>query len=160
LKRQVDLGKPLRAALYLRMSSDRQNPRSPEQQRDTIEATVRRLGLPWTIDAVSTDSGVSGKLVRNRPGFQRMLRDIRPGAVVADAILVDPFERFGRGEGLDGPRRGLLLRHGVVVLTADTSFTDPTSTAGRLVSAFEGLRATEENRVKAHNVPRGKRDAV
>jgi DNA invertase Pin-like site-specific DNA recombinase len=160
LKNRVDLRKDLLVVLYLRMSSDRQNPRSPEQQRDTIEATMRRLGLPWRIVAVYTDSGVSGKLVRRREEFQRMLRDIRSGAVASDAILVDTFERFGRAEELDGLRRELFLHHGVVLLTADTSFADPTSSTGRVMSAFESLRATEDNRVKAHYVLRGKRDAA
>ncbi len=160
LKNLIDLTKPLLVILYLRMSSDSQNPRSPEQQRATIEATIRWLGLPWTIVADYTDSGISGKFVRKRREFQRMFSDIRSGAVVADAILVDNFERFGRAEELDGLRRELLLRHGVVLLTADTNFSDPTSTAGRVMSAFEALRATEDNRIKAHYVLRGKRDAA
>src|SRR4029078_9565544 len=44
--------------------------------------------------------------------------------------------------------------------TADTQFADPTSTSGKALAAFESLRSTEDNRVKAHNVLRGKRDAA
>src|SRR5206468_1023802 len=95
-----------------------------------------------------------------RPDFQRMLREIRTEAIHVDAILVDTFERFGRAEELATLRRELYKQHGVLVLTADSQFADPTSATGQVMAAFECLRATEENRVKAHNVLRGKRDAA
>jgi DNA invertase Pin-like site-specific DNA recombinase len=160
LKRLFDPRKPLLVILYLRMSSDDQNPRSPQQQHDTIEATRQRLGYPWTTVKIYKDEGVSGCYLRRRPGFQLMLRDIRTGAVKVDAILVDTFERFGRADELTALRRELSLHHGVLVLTADTQFTDPTSVPGKVLAAFESLRATEDNRIKAHNVLRGKRDAA
>ena len=42
-----DPHKPLRYVRYARMSSDLQNERSPDQQFDTIDATLRRLGYAW-----------------------------------------------------------------------------------------------------------------
>ena len=160
LKRRFDPMMPLLVILYLRMSSEEQNPRSPQQQRDTIEATLQRLGYPWTIVNAYTDEAISGRYLRRRLGFQKMLRDIRTGTIKADAILVDTFERFGRADELAALRQELYQRHGVLVLTADTQFADPTSIPGRALAAFESLRATEENRVKAHQVLRGKRDAA
>lgn len=151
---------PLRVVLYLRMSSDDQNPRSPQQQRDTIETTRKRLGYPWIILRVYTDEGISGRYLRRRPDFQKMLADLRTGAIKADAILVDTYERFGRADELASLRQELLQQHGVLILTADTQFSDPTSVAGKAMAAFESLRSTEDNRVKAHNVLRGKRDAA
>lgn len=160
LKRKLDLNSPLKVVHYLRMSSDSQNPRSPEQQRDTIESTIKRLGKPWTVVGAYTDSGISGRLVRRRPQFQQMIYDIRSGAVTIDAILVDTFERFGRAEELETLRRRLHLKHGVLVLTADRNFADPTDIAGQMMSKFESARATDDNRIKAHCVLRGKRDAA
>lgn len=160
LKRQFDPRKLLLVILYLRMSSDEQNPRSPQQQRDTIEATIKRLGYPWSVLGIYSDEAISGRYLRKRPGFQRMLRDIRTGKVKADAILVDTFERFGRADELAALRQELYRHHGVLVLTADTQFADPTSIPGKALAAFESLRSTEDNRVKAHNVLRGKRDAA
>jgi site-specific DNA recombinase len=142
------------------MSSDEQNPRSPQQQRDTIEVTLKRLGYPWLVIGAYTDESVSGRYVRRRPGFQQMLHDIRTEAVKADAILVDTFERFGRAEELAALRQEVHQRHGVLVLTADTQFTEPTSIPGKALAAFESLRSTEDNRIKAHNVLRGKPDAA
>jgi DNA invertase Pin-like site-specific DNA recombinase len=160
LKRRFDPLKPLVVILYLRMSSDDQNPRSPQQQRDTIEAALRRLGYPWTILRAYVDEGISGRYLRRRPGFQNMLRDIRTGAVTADAILVDTFERFGRADELAALRQELYQHHGVLILTADSQFADPTSVSGKALAAFESLRASEDNRIKAHDVLRGKRDAA
>ncbi len=48
----------------------------------------------------------------------------------------------------------------MVVLTADSGFADPTSTAGRILAACESVRATDDNDIKAHTVLRGKRDAA
>jgi DNA invertase Pin-like site-specific DNA recombinase len=158
LHRTFDPKKPFRVVLYLRMSTAQQNPRSPDQQRDTIEATFRRLGYPWVVVAVYTDAGISGRYVGKRPEFQRMLREIRTGAITVDAVLVDTYERFGRAEELANIRQELYRHHGVVVLTADSSFADPTSTSGQILAACESVRATDDNRVKAHNVLRGKRD--
>ncbi len=95
LHRTFDPKKPFRVVLYLRMSTAQQNPRSPDQQRDTIEATFKRLGYPWAVVAVYTDAGISGRYIIKRPEFQRMLREIRTGATSVDAVLVDTFERFG-----------------------------------------------------------------
>src|SRR5262245_12375333 len=160
LKRYFDPRKPVKVILYMRMSSDEQNPRSPQQQRDTIETTVKRLDYPWCIIGVYTDEAISGRYLRKRAGFQRMLRDIRTGKVKVDAILVDTFERFGRADELAALRQELYQHHGVLILTADSQFSDPTSVSGKALAAFESLRSTEENRIKAHNVLRGKRDAA
>ena len=89
-----------------------------------------------------------------------MLADIRSGAAAVDLILVDTLERFGRVEELESIRRELHNRCGVLVLTADSGFADPTTSAGRAMAAFESMRAVEDGRVKAHNVLRGKRDAA
>src|SRR4051794_8331056 len=113
LRRRFDPLKPLVVVLYLRMSSDEQNPRSPQQQRDTIEMILKRLGYPWVIAKVYTDEAVSGRYFRRRSGLQQMLRDIRTGAVQADAILVDTFERFGRADETALLRQELCQQFGV-----------------------------------------------
>ncbi len=87
-----------------------------------------------------------------------MLQAIRSGAVAVDLILVDTLERFGRSEDLPVIRKELREQHGVLVLTADSHFADPTTPQGQAFSAFENMRATEENRIKAHQILRGKRD--
>jgi hypothetical protein len=54
----------------------------------------------------------------------------------------------------------LLDQHGILILTADTNFADPSSPQGRAFGMIESYRATEAARIKAHDVLRGKRDAA
>lgn len=151
---------PYRFVRYGRMSDPGQNARSPEQQFNTIEETRTGLRLPWAWVADYRDDWISGQLVGRRPGLQQMLQDIRLERIRVDLVLVDTFERFGRAEEIADLRRHLERDFGVLVLTADTRFSDPTSAAGRMMSTFEGIRATEDSRIKGHNVRRGKLDAV
>jgi len=149
-----------RVVVYLRMSSDQQNPRSPDQQLEEINRRLKANGYNWTTVKVYRDEGVSGRLIRGRKDFQQMLRDIKSGAVVVDLILVDTIERFGRVEELPTIRKQLFERHGVLVLTADSNFADPNTPQGKALGMVEAMRATEDGRIKAHNVLRGKRDAA
>jgi site-specific DNA recombinase len=146
--------------LYLRMSTDLQNPRSPAQQEETIRTAIKRAGYSWVVVATFTDAGVSGRFTAKRTGFQDMVRQIRTGALVVDAIVVDTYERYGRSADAAALRAELAEFYGVLVLTTDSGFTDPTSTAGQALSAVEAIRSTENGRVKAHNVLCGKRDAA
>jgi DNA invertase Pin-like site-specific DNA recombinase len=155
-----DPSRPYRYVRYARMSSDQQNPRSPEQQFQTIDDTLKRCGYRWNHVKDYRDDAKSGKYIRKRPSFQEMLLEIRSDTLKVDLIVVDTLERFGRMEELDTIRRELRNKCGVLILTADTNFADPTSPQGRAFGMVESIRATEDARVKAHNVRRGKRDAA
>lgn len=148
-----------RVVVYMRMSSDQQNPRSPDQQLDTVRSVIHRDKLPWIIVATYRDEGISGRYTNRRPGLQAMLRDLRSGKVQADLVLVDTFERLSRADEGSEIRRKL-QKQGVLVLTADSNFTDPTTVQGKALAMVESIRSTEEGRIKSHNVLRGKRDAA
>src|SRR5436190_6993204 len=124
LKNTFNPNLPLRYLRYGRMSSDQQNPRSPAQQFDTIEATKKRCGYPWRHVADYRDDAIKGAFVQKRPGLQQMLADIRNGRITVDLILVDTYERFGRADEMSEIRRDLAVRNGVYLLTADSSFSD------------------------------------
>lgn len=160
LKRTFDPHRPFQAVQYVRMSSDMQNPRSPEQQMQEMNRRISSLGYRWNVVKVYRDDGISGRYLRKRPGFQEMLRELKAGTVAADLILVDTLERLGRVEELPFIRKELSERHGILVLTADSNFADPNTPQGKALGMFEAMRATEDGRVKAHNVLRGKRDAA
>lgn len=160
LKQQFNRDLSYRAVVYARMSSDKQNPRSPDQQLDEIKRTLRNQNLKWQIVKVYRDDGVSGRMIKRRKGFQQMLSDIKSGQLKVDLILVDTPERLGRSDDIQPIVITLRKKHGVLVVSADTRFDDPTSAQGIIYGAFQSLRATEENRIKAHQVKRGKRDIV
>lgn len=160
LNHKFDPHRPYRIVLYLRMSSDQQNPRSPDQQEAEIKRRMKAAGYHWTVVKIYRDEGISGRLLRKRKAYQRMMRDLKTGAVVADLIVVDMLERFGRLDELPAIRKELFEQHGILILTSDSYFADPNTPQGRALGMVEAIRATEDGRAKAHNVLRGKRDAA
>lgn len=156
---QIDFNRPLRAVIYARVSTTRQNPRSPEQQIQTIRETMRRRGYHWTIVQVYRDNAISGRYTHRRQQLQQMLADLRSGRVQADVVLVDTFSRLSRSREANRIR-DQISRAGAVVLTASSGFVDPSSMAGRAQGFLDEVLASQENLEKAHNVLRGKRDCV
>ena len=143
IKTSFDPTLPLLYALYGRMSDEKQNPRSPDQQFDEINRTKDRQGRDnWVHVQTFRDQGISGRYIRKRPGFCKMLDGIRSGLLKVDAILVDTLDRFGRLEDLQAIREELRKKYGVLILTADTGFTDPTSIVGQMYNTMEATRST------------------
>src|SRR5262245_50161763 len=87
----VSNGVPARAALYFRMSDDRQE-NSIERQRSQVLPYVERRG--YRAVGEYTDEGIAGDEVGKRKEFSRMLADAGRG--LFDVILVDDVDRFGR----------------------------------------------------------------
>jgi DNA invertase Pin-like site-specific DNA recombinase len=160
LKSTFKLTDSLDYVRYGRMSDDSQNPLSPDQQFAEIDREIQRRRLPWKCVGTYRDDAVKGGYISKRPGFMRMLRDIRIGSVKPRVVLVHTAERFGRAEEIPGIRLELQSKYGVLLLTADSGFTDPSTTAGRAVQFVEQIRSTTGNEVKAHDVLRGKLDVV
>jgi DNA invertase Pin-like site-specific DNA recombinase len=148
-----------RVLIYARYSDKNQNPRSIDQQVDNIRREIERQKLPWKVIGIYKDEGVSGRKFRERTGLRKMITDLKSGNVTAELVLVDTFERLSRADDQQSIRTKL-SRLGLMVLTADSQFTDPTSSAGSALTFIESLRAQDAGKVKAHDVLRGKLDAV
>jgi DNA invertase Pin-like site-specific DNA recombinase len=160
LERKYEPTLPYRFVLYGRMSDPKQNKRSPDQQFATVEETRARCGHPWVHVATYRDDAISGRYLRKRPGFQRMLRDIEAGLIQIDLIVVDTLERLGRAEEIAERRRKLFVEYGILIVAADNGFCDPTGVVGKAVGMVEQIRSTENTRISRHNVLRGKKDAA
>jgi DNA invertase Pin-like site-specific DNA recombinase len=160
IRRKLDLNRAMDVVLYGRMSTDDQNERSPDQQFAEIRFEVDRQRKPWNIIGEFRDDGISGRLVQKRPGLMNLIHQIKTGQLKVGAILVHTLERWGRAAEMEKIRTMLLSRYGVVVLTCDSGFADPTSVAGQALGFVEQLRATSAAPVKAFDVFRGKKDAV
>lgn len=160
LERKYDPTQPYRYARYGRMSDPRQNKRSPDQQFNTIGETLARCSYPWQCVATYRDDGISGRYLRKRPGFQRLLRDIEAGLLTIDLLVVDTWERLGRADEIAELRRKLFVAYGVLIVAADNGFADPTGVVGKAVGMVEQIRSTENTRISRHNVLRGKKDAA
>jgi DNA invertase Pin-like site-specific DNA recombinase len=160
LNRKYDPLLPYRYVEYGRMSDPGQNKRSPDQQFATIRETIDRARYPWQNVRSYRDNGISGHYVKKRLGLQAMLRDIATGVLKIDLVACDTYERLGRAEEIAIIRQKLMNDHGVLVVTADTNFADPTGVVGKAIGMVESVRSTEDGRIKCHNVVRGKKDAA
>lgn len=126
--------RPSRAFGYLRVSTDAQadSGLGLEAQRDAVEKTVARLGLP--VAAVFVDAGVSGALdLENRPNLFAAVQGLKRG----DVVIVAKRDRLGRdligvamieraiarkggwvisaaGEGGDGADAGAMLQKQII----------------------------------------------
>ncbi len=74
--------------------------------------------------------------------------------------MVDTLERLGRSDEIAELRRKLYTDYGILVVTADTNFADPTGPTGKALGMVESIRSTEDGRIKAHTVIRGKKDTA
>ena len=85
--------KPQRAALYLRVSSERQvaEGRSLDSQREDMQRLCQQKG--WEIVKIYHDDGLSGRL-KDRPGLQNLLHDAQIGKF--DTVVVYYVSRLHR----------------------------------------------------------------
>lgn len=160
IERVFEYNKPYRWIAYGRMSGETQNPRSPDQQFNEIQREITAQRLPWRTIKTYRDDAISGRYMLKRPGLQLMLREIRTRAVEAELLLLDTQMRLGRVDEVRDIRKELYRCYGMHILTADSHFADPTTVAGRVLATFDEMRASEDNRTKAHDVLRGKLDQV
>lgn len=89
---------PVRAAEYVRMSTDHQRYSAENQS-----AAIRRYAEARGIEIVRTyaDHGKSGLSIAGRAGLQRLLDDVRSGRADFSVILVYDVSRWGRFQDAD-----------------------------------------------------------
>ena len=86
------------AAIYARFSTDRQNPKSIEDQVAQCRALIERNG--WHVEAVYRDA-VESSATLHRPGFASMMAAAEERRF--DVIVAEDIDRLARGEG-DAPK--------------------------------------------------------
>jgi site-specific DNA recombinase len=84
-----------RAAIYARISTDKQNPLSPADQERKCREFARPNGIVVVDSEIYVDEGMSG-VGMDRPGLQRLLKAAYSPARVFDVILVDDTSRLSR----------------------------------------------------------------
>lgn len=139
--------KPMRAVLYLRVSTDDQ---TTDNQREDLERVAQHRG--WTVTGIYEDAGISGSKGRDkRPGLDSMMKDASRGKF--DVIMAWKLDRLGRSlQHLLDITRDLDSAH--VALYMHGQDVDTTTAAGRFFYQVMGAVAEFERgliqaRVKA-----------
>lgn len=85
----------IRAAIYARFSSDRQNERSTADQIASCRELCAREG--YAVAATFEDRAISGASTVNRPGFQAMMRAAEARSF--DMLIAEDVDRIARDQG-------------------------------------------------------------
>ena len=84
------------AAAYIRVSTDDQIEYSPESQIKAIRDFAKRNDYILPNEYIFMDEGISGKTIKKRTEFQRMIGIAKTTPKPFDAILLWKFSRFAR----------------------------------------------------------------
>lgn len=90
--------RPIRAAEYVRMSTEHQQ-YSTENQRDVIRQWAEKRG--FVVTRTYEDGGKSGLRIAGRDALQRLIDDVQTGRADFDVVLVYDISRWGRFQDAD-----------------------------------------------------------
>ncbi len=104
-------------AAYIRVSDERQDEYSPDSQLKLIREHAAKDGYMIPEEYVFYDDGISGKSVKKRDDFNRMIALAKEKDHPFDRIYVWKFSRFARNQEESLVYKNLLIRKGVSVVS-------------------------------------------
>jgi DNA invertase Pin-like site-specific DNA recombinase len=104
-------------AAYIRVSDERQDEYSPDSQLKKIREYAAREGYQIPDEYVFYDDGISGKSVKKRDDFNRMIAIAKEKTHPFDIIYVWKFSRFCRNQEESMVYKNLLKKKGVSVVS-------------------------------------------
>ena len=118
----------MQAAAYIRVSTEEQMEFSPESQLKAIMEYAKAHQCQIADEHIYVDIGISGRKVKNRPAFNRMLVDAKNRPLPFEAILVWKFSRFSRSRNDSILYKNALKHMGIQVISITEPLQDdPTS---------------------------------
>ena len=132
------MSSPVRAAQYVRMSTD--------HQRYSIDNQLAAIGLyaeanGYQIVRTYADEGRSGLDLAGRPGLQRLLEDAHNPAPPFDVLLIYDVSRWGRFQDIDEGAyyEHLCKRSGLRVIYCGEPFGDDGSALSSVIKALKRI---------------------
>ena len=104
-------------AAYIRVSDERQDEYSPDSQLKKIREYAAREGYQIPDEYVFYDDGISGRSVKKRDDFNRMIAIAKEKTHPFDVIYVWKFSRFCRNQEESMVYKNLLKKKGVSVVS-------------------------------------------
>lgn len=141
----------MRAALYARYSSDRQNERSNADQLEVCRRHAFARGWTTSPDLEFQDAAISGAAMANRPGLQALLAAAAAEPRAFDLVLVEDEDRLARNQEHLAHVANRLEDLGVVLATLTTDRVED------LHVAFKGLIGAQYIKVLSAKTRRGMR---
>ena len=111
-------------AAYVRVSDERQDEYSPDSQLKKIREYAAREGYLIPDEYVFYDDGISGKSVRKRADFNRMIALAKDKDHSFDRIYVWKLSRFARNQEESIVYKNLLRKTGVSVVSVSEPLPD------------------------------------
>jgi DNA invertase Pin-like site-specific DNA recombinase len=102
-------------AAYIRVSDERQDEYSPDSQLKKIREFAAKEGYIIPDEYVFYDDGISGRSVKKRDDFNRMIAIAKEKTHPFDVIYVWKFSRFARNQEESMVYKNLLQKKGVTV---------------------------------------------
>lgn len=133
LKKQTQ-GKPIRAAIYARFSSDNQRDESIDAQVHAIKEFAKSNDIVIVEQYIDRAKSAT---TDNRPDFQRMIKDSEKGDF--QLVLVHKLDRFARNRKDSITYHAVLKRHRVSLLSVLEQFDEDKPESVLLQSVLEGL---------------------
>ncbi|MEU3507715.1 recombinase family protein [Streptomyces longwoodensis] len=134
-------GIPTRAIIYCRISRDREGAGlGVERQREDCEALAQQLGVE--IVDVYTDNDLSAYTGKPRPGYRRLLDDLRAGR--ADTVLAWHTDRIHRSPAELEEYIDVCEPRAVQTRTVKAGNLDLTTATGRMIARQLGVQARYE----------------
>lgn len=142
---QSPLIAPIRAAQYVRMSTEHQQ-YSTENQADKIVEYAKHRNLQ--IVRTYADEGKSGLKIAGRQGLQELIRDVQAGNIDFSVILVYDVSRWGRFQDADESAyyEYICKSAGIQVLYCAEQFENDGSPVSTIVKGVKRAMAGEYSR--------------
>ncbi len=112
------------AALYIRVSTDKQEELSPESQKDKLLEYAAQNGYLTPKEFIFWEIGISGRKADKRPEFQRMIGIAKDKSHPFDAILVWKYSRFARNQEESIVYKSMLKKDKVDVISVSEYISD------------------------------------
>lgn len=154
MKRKTGSHRPLKAAEYVRMSTEHQQ-YSPDNQRDVIRAYAEKHHVE--IVRTYSDGGKSGLSIQGREALQQLIRDVQSGKADFDVILVYDISRWGRFQDADESAYSehICKRKGIAVLYCAEQFENDGSPMATVFKSMKRAMAGEYSRELSAKVFKG-----
>lgn len=112
------------AALYIRVSTDKQEELSPDAQKRLLLDYAEKNKMIVSEQYIFIESGISGKKADKRPQFQKMIGLAKQKDHPFHVILVWKYSRFARNQEESIVYKSLLKKNGVDVISISEPLVD------------------------------------